>query len=59
MFGSDQMSWPDAIGMAVESIQRADFLSEQEKRDILYNNAARFLKLTPDQITKHHQDLSK
>jgi uncharacterized protein len=45
MFGSDQMVWPDAIGKAVEGIESAAFLSEQQKRDILYNNAARFLRL--------------
>jgi predicted TIM-barrel fold metal-dependent hydrolase len=47
MFGSDQMTWPDAIGMAVEAIEKADFLSAEQKRDILYNNAARFLRLSP------------
>jgi hypothetical protein len=36
MFGSDQMTWPDAIGMAVETIEKADFLSDEQKRDILY-----------------------
>jgi predicted TIM-barrel fold metal-dependent hydrolase len=45
MFGSDQMVWPDAIGMAIEGIESADFLSASEKRDIFYNNAARFLGL--------------
>ena len=45
MFGTDQMNWPEAIGMAIESIDSADFLSEQQKRDIFYNNAARFLRL--------------
>jgi predicted TIM-barrel fold metal-dependent hydrolase len=54
MFGSDQMTWPDAIGLAVENIERTDFLSPEQKRDILYNNAARFLRLQPEQIAKHH-----
>ena len=45
LFGSDQMFWPEAIGMAIEGIESASFLSEQEKRDIFYNNAVRFLKL--------------
>jgi len=44
MFGSDQMVWPEAIGMAIEGIESAKFLSKEEKRDIFYNNAARFLK---------------
>ena len=55
MFGSDQMTWPDAIGMAVDAIESAGFLSEQQRRDILYNNAATFLRLTPEQTAKHHQ----
>jgi len=45
MFGSDQMVWPQAIERALESLESADFLSETQKRDILYNNAARFLRL--------------
>lgn len=45
MFGSDQMRWPEAIGWAVETIKQAPFLSDEQKRDILYNNAARFLRL--------------
>ena len=45
MFGSDQMFWPEAIGIAVEAIESAAFLTEDEKRDIFYNNAARFLRL--------------
>ena len=45
LFGSDQMYWPEAIGMGIEGIESASFLSEQEKRDIFYNNAVRFLKI--------------
>lgn len=45
MFGSDQMEWPEAIGLAIEAIESADFLTEEQKRDIFYNNAARFLRL--------------
>lgn len=45
MFGSDQMEWPEAIGMAIEGIESATFLSEEQKRDIFYNNAVRFLRL--------------
>jgi len=53
MFGSDQMTWPDAIGMAVEAIEKADFLTEEQKRNILYNNAARFLRLPPELVARH------
>jgi hypothetical protein len=55
MFGSDQMVWPDSIPIAVASITDADFLSDEQKRDILYNNAARFLRLTPEQIASDHK----
>ena len=55
MFGSDQMVWPQTIGTAIASITEADFLSEQQKRDILYNNAARFLRLTAEEIAAHHK----
>ena len=50
MFGSDQMYWPQAIGEAIQSIEAAPFLTKSQKRDILYNNAARFLRLSRDQI---------
>jgi predicted TIM-barrel fold metal-dependent hydrolase len=29
-------------------------LSDDERRDILYNNAARFLRLTEEEIARHH-----
>lgn len=45
MFGSDQMVWPEAIEKAIEGIEKAPFLSAAQKRDILYNNAVRFLRL--------------
>lgn len=45
MFGSDQMAWPDAIGLAIEGVDSAEFLTEQQKRDIFYENALSFLRL--------------
>jgi uncharacterized protein len=45
MFGSDQMNWPDAIPVAIANIESAPFLSGEQKRDILYNNAVRFLRI--------------
>jgi hypothetical protein len=45
MFGSDQMVWPGTIERAIAVINEAPFLSTQQKRDIFYNNAARFLRL--------------
>ena len=55
MFGSDQMIWPEVIGENIELIEAAEFLTEEQKRDILYNNAARFLRLSDEQIAAHHQ----
>ncbi len=55
MFGSDQMYWPGAIGEAIKSIETAPFLSDGQKRDILYNNAARFLRLSDAVIATDHQ----
>ena len=55
LFGSDQIYWPDAIGEAIKSIQTAPFLSETQKRDILYHNAARFLRLGEAEIARHHR----
>ena len=45
MFGSDQAWWPEAIGLAIDRIEKAEFLTDSQKRDILYNNAARFLEI--------------
>jgi uncharacterized protein len=45
MFGSDQILWPHGIEMSIEYLNGLEFLSGQDKRDILYNNAARFLRL--------------
>jgi predicted TIM-barrel fold metal-dependent hydrolase len=48
LWGSDQMVWPRAIDVAIETIDKAPFLTAAQKRDIFYNNAARFLgKLLP------------
>ena len=54
MFGSDQMSWPETIELAVQGIESAEFLSSEQKRDIFYNNAARFLRLSEEEIARHH-----
>lgn len=46
MFGSDQMAWPETIGVAIANVESAAFLTPEQKRDIFYNNATRFLRLT-------------
>lgn len=45
MFGSDQMAWPDAIPLAIKTIENAPFLTEEQKQDIFYNNAAKFYNI--------------
>ena len=45
MFGSDQMIWPEAIEIAIEAIEGAEFLTAQQKRAILHDNAVRFLRI--------------
>lgn len=50
MFGSDHMIWPGAIEYAIESIEAGDFLTDEQRRAILYDNAARFLRLTDAKI---------
>jgi predicted TIM-barrel fold metal-dependent hydrolase len=55
MWGSDQLIWPRAIEIAIETIEKAPFLSPEDKRDIFYNNAARFLRFRQDDIADHHR----
>ena len=54
LFGSDQMIWPKTIEVAIRTITTAPFLDAKQKRDILYNNAARFLRLSDAQIARDH-----
>jgi uncharacterized protein len=46
LFGSDQMVWSQMITPAIGSIRDAPFLSDQDKRNILSENARRLLKTT-------------
>jgi len=54
MFGSDQMVWPETIERSIDVINDAPFLSDEEKRDILFWNAARFLRLSEAEIERMH-----
>jgi hypothetical protein len=53
MFGSDQMVWPETIDRAIAVIEEAPFLNAEQKRDIFYNNAARFLRLDAATQARH------
>jgi hypothetical protein len=48
MFGSD---FPDQVGAGIDAVLAADFLSSEQKSDVLCNNAARFLRLNPSPCT--------
>ena len=45
MYGSDQMVWPHAIEKSIKKLDSYDFLDEEDKRNIFYNNAVKFLNL--------------
>jgi predicted TIM-barrel fold metal-dependent hydrolase len=55
MFGSDQMRWPEAIALAIDRVNRLEFLTGEEKQEIFYDNAAKFLGLTAEEIARHHR----
>lgn len=52
MFGSDQMVWPEVITVGIESLNNADFLTLDQKEDIFFNNAAKLLRLSEEEISK-------
>ncbi|WP_411819182.1 amidohydrolase family protein [Hyphococcus formosus] len=45
MFGSDQMNWPALIDEGIAAINEAPFLTYEQKKMILHDNAVRFLRL--------------
>ena len=53
MFGSDLMVWPGVIERAMAVIEEAPLLSREQKRAILYDNAARFLRLSKEEMARH------
>jgi hypothetical protein len=40
------MIWPRAVDVAVDTLEKAPFLTAAQKRDIFFDNAARFLRLS-------------
>lgn len=50
MFGSDNMVQPKTVEIGIETIEKAAFLTAEQKRDILFNNAARFLRLLKSKL---------
>jgi hypothetical protein len=50
MYGTDFMMWPRLFETSMGVIEHAQYLSEDQKRDILFNNAVRFLRLDKNQF---------
>jgi predicted TIM-barrel fold metal-dependent hydrolase len=47
MYGTDLLIWPKLTETSIALIENADYLSFDQKRDILFNNAVRFFRLDP------------
>jgi predicted TIM-barrel fold metal-dependent hydrolase len=45
MYGTDLLVWPKLIETSIGVIENANYLSFDQKRDILFNNAVRFFRL--------------
>lgn len=45
MYGTDLMIWPKLLETSIQVIESANYLSEDQKRDIFFNNAVRFFNL--------------
>ncbi|WP_338241471.1 amidohydrolase family protein [Aurantiacibacter hainanensis] len=45
MFGTDSLVWPEMLDRSIAIIEEADYLTDQQKHDILFGNAVRFLEL--------------
>ena len=52
LYGSDQMVWPEVISVGIESVNNVDFLTLEQKEDIFFDNAAKLLGLSAQEIQK-------
>ncbi len=50
IYGTDFMMWPRLFETSMGVIEHAQYLSEEQKRDILFNNAARFFRMDKNQF---------
>jgi hypothetical protein len=50
MYGTDFMMWPKLFETSIGVIENAPYLSFEQKRDILYNNAVRFFRLDESKL---------
>lgn len=47
LYGTDLMIRPELLETSIGVIENANYLSEDKKRDIFFNNAVRFFNLDP------------
>ena len=54
MFGTDlgESGWEGLLPYSISIIQNAEYLTPQEKRDILFNNAVRFYRIDVSKLAK-------
>ena len=45
LYGTDLLIWPKLLETSIGVIENANYLSEEQKRDIFFNNAVRFFNL--------------
>ncbi|WP_238528062.1 amidohydrolase family protein [Robiginitalea biformata] len=50
LYGTDFMVWPKLLETSIGVIENANYLSEDQKRDIFFNNAVRFFNLDPSEF---------
>lgn len=50
LYGTDLMIWPKLLETSIGVIESANYLSEDQKRDIFFNNAVRFFNLDESQL---------
>lgn len=50
MYGTDLLVWPKLLEISIGVIENANYLSFEQKRDILFNNAVRFFRLDEKQF---------
>jgi hypothetical protein len=52
LFGTDQMIWPETVGMSISAVNSADFLSAKQKRKIFFENAVEFFDLDREALLR-------
>jgi len=50
LYGTDLLVWPKLLETSLGVIENATYLSFDQKRDILYNNAVRFFRLDESKL---------